>query len=99
MCRTNDLQECNGFIGAYGAVFKIIILFRVKAIPELFYVLTIMDSAVQDGETALQRASREGHQKVVELLLEAGANPDLQDKVRVEHVHANLSAWMLSLRI
>ena len=50
-----------------------------------------MDSAVQDGETALERASIKGHQKVVELLLRAGANPDLQDKVKVEHVHANLS--------
>ena len=50
-----------------------------------------MDSTVQDGETALERASIKGHQKVIELLLGAGANPDLQDKVRVEHVHANMS--------
>ena len=50
-----------------------------------------MDSAVQDGETALEQASFKGHQKVVELLLRAGANPDLQDKVKVEHAHANLS--------
>ena len=39
-------------------------------------------STIQNGETALDRASYEGHHKVVELFLVAGANPDLQDKVR-----------------
>ena len=38
-------------------------------------------SIIQDGLTALQQASFKGHQKVVELLLGAEANPDLQDKV------------------
>ena len=37
---------------------------------------------MQDGETALEQASMKGHQKVVERLLRAGTNPDLQDKVR-----------------
>ena len=37
---------------------------------------------MQDGETALEQASMKGHQKVVESLLRAGANPNLQDKVR-----------------
>lgn len=37
---------------------------------------------MQDGETALEQASMKGHQKVVKSLLGAGANPDLQDKVR-----------------
>ena len=46
------------------------------------HVLTIMDSTIQYGVTALQQASSKGHQKVVELLLGAGAKPDLQDKVR-----------------
>ena len=41
-------------------------------------------STIQDGRTALQAASNKGHHKVVELLLLAGANPDLQDKVRTE---------------
>ena len=36
---------------------------------------------VQDSQTALQQASIRGHHNVVELLLGAGANPDLQDKV------------------
>ena len=43
---------------------------------------------------ALKAASYKGHHKVVELLLGAGANPDLQDKVRIEQdsgVHVNLS--------
>ena len=41
-------------------------------------------STIQNGVTALQQASNEGRQKVVELLLVAGANPDLQNKVRTE---------------
>ena len=46
------------------------------------HVVTFTHSTVQNGWTALQVASSEGHQKVVELLLGAGAKPDLQDKVR-----------------
>ena len=45
-------------------------------------VVTLTHSTIQDGWTALQQASFKGHHKVVELLLGAGANPDLQDKVR-----------------
>jgi len=36
---------------------------------------------IQDGQTVLEQASIKGHHNVVELLLGAGANPDLQDKV------------------
>ena len=36
---------------------------------------------IQDGQTALEQASIKGHHNVVESLLGAGANPDLQDKV------------------
>ena len=36
---------------------------------------------VQDGQTALGQASIKGHHNVVELLLGAGANLDLQEKV------------------
>ena len=39
-------------------------------------------ATVQNGDSALDQASFIGHHKVVELLLGAGANPDLQDKVR-----------------
>ena len=49
---------------------------------------------LQDGYTALRTASFNGQHKVVELLLEAGANPDLQVKVRTQQdsgVHSNLS--------
>ena len=37
---------------------------------------------LQDGQTALEQASIKGHHNVVEFLLRAGANPDLQDEVR-----------------
>ena len=39
-------------------------------------------STLQDGFTALHLASFKGHQKVVELLLDNRANPNLQDKVK-----------------
>ena len=46
------------------------------------HVVTLTHSTIQDGWTALKSASANGHHKVVELLLGAGGNPDLQDKVR-----------------
>ena len=51
-------------------------------------------STIQNGVTALEQASFKGHHKVVEVFLGAGANPDLQDKVRTVQdsgVHVNLS--------
>ena len=39
---------------------------------------------IQNGSTALQQASFNGHYQVVDLLLKAGANPDLQDEVRMK---------------
>ena len=38
-------------------------------------------SLIQDGATPLYLASQEGHEGVVKLLLEKGANVDQQDKV------------------
>ena len=38
-------------------------------------------SLMQDGTTPLYVASQEGHEGVVELLLEKGANADQQNKV------------------
>ena len=52
-------------------------------IVEPSHVVTLTHSTIQDGWTALKQASNKGHHKVVELLLGAGANPDLQDKVRM----------------
>ena len=37
---------------------------------------------MQDGETALHRASEKGHGEVVKALVEAKANVDVQTKVR-----------------
>ena len=36
---------------------------------------------MQDGRTALAWAAYQGCQKVVNILLNAGANPDIQDQV------------------
>ena len=47
------------------------------------HVVVLTHSTIQDGSTALERASFIGYHKVVELLLGAGAYPDLQDKVRI----------------
>ena len=61
---------------------------------KLSHVVTIIHFTIQDGYTALRTASFNGQHKVVELLLGAGANPDLQDKVRTQQdsgVHSNLS--------
>ena len=58
--------------------------FHQTVIMQPSHAVTITFSTIQNGCTALQQASRKGHQKVVELLLRAGANPDLQDKVRTE---------------
>ena len=52
-------------------------------IVEPSHVVTLTHSTIQNGWTALKAASFKGHHKeVVELLLDAGAKPDIQDKVR-----------------
>ena len=55
-------------------------MFGIK--EKLSRVVTTTRFTIQNGWTALKRASFNGHHKVVELLLRAGANPDLLDKVR-----------------
>ena len=49
---------------------------------ELTYVVILTHSTIQVGWTALEAASFNGHHKVVGVLLGAGANPDLQNKVK-----------------
>ena len=36
---------------------------------------------IQNGRTALAQAAYEGHEQVMDVLLKAGANPDIQDHV------------------
>ena len=50
-------------------------------IVEPSHVVTLTHSTIQNGWTALKQASNRGHHKVVEVLLRAGANPNLQNKV------------------
>ena len=44
-------------------------------------VVALSHSTMQNGWTALKQASFRGHHKIVEVLLGAGANPNLQNKV------------------
>ena len=40
-----------------------------------------MSIITQDGETALMKAAWDGHTEVVDVLVKAGANKDLQNEV------------------
>ena len=53
-------------------------------ILQLSHVVTVIHFTTQDGNTALIQASFKGHHRVVELILRAGANPDMQNKVSTE---------------
>ena len=53
-------------------------------------VVILTHSILQDGWTPLRSASSKGHHSVVELLLGAGANPDLQNKV-------GAGSWFIAL--
>ena len=50
---------------------------------EVISVSLHMSVISQDGDSALMMAARESKTEVVSLLLEAGANTDLQNKVHV----------------
>ena len=51
---------------------------------------------IQDGITALAEAALQGHEQVVDVLLKAGAKPDIQSKV-IECVHADCNVHVLVL--
>ena len=63
-------------------IYFYLVVFCFPFIDLFFLLVSSMHLFIQNGCTALQRASFYGHHKVVELLLGAGANPDLQDVVR-----------------
>ena len=48
---------------------------------EVIYVSLYMSVITQDGDSALIKAAREGRTEVVSLLVKAGANIHLQNKV------------------
>ena len=59
-------------------------------------MIALTHSTIQNGGTALGEASIGGHYKVVELLLGAGANPNLQDKVSIGQIKILPYFWCLS---
>ena len=69
------LSYCNTDTISYQGV----LLSTVNVEPS--HVVTVTHSTIQNGWTALKQASIRGHHKVVEVLLRAGANPNLQNKV------------------
>ena len=46
-----------------------------------------MSVITQDGDSPLMMAAREGRTEVVSLLLKAGANIDLQNKVKCQKIY------------
>ena len=56
---------------------KTMILFKVKVLGKLLRIIFIL----QNGVSALIVASQEGHYEVADLLIEQGANVNLQDEV------------------
>ena len=59
---------------------KTMILFKVKVLGKLLQMLQIL-FILQNGVSALIIASQEGHYEVADLLIEQGANVNLQDEV------------------
>jgi len=52
------------------------------------YICVLTHSAhphIQDGRTALHIAAAYGHEDVLEVLLEASMDPDMQDEVNMQH--------------
>ena len=69
------LSYCNiDTISYQGVLLSAVVL-------EPSHVVALTLSTIQNGWTALEQASNRGHHKVVEVLLRAGANPNLQNKV------------------
>ena len=68
------LSYCNNIVSYQSVLLSAVIL-------EPSHVVALTHSTIQDGWTALEAASNRGHHKVVEVLLRAGANPNLQNKV------------------
>ena len=89
----NDLQVTTAKFNIDTISYQGVLLSTVIVEPS--HVVTLTHSTIQNGYTALEQASIKGHHKVVELLLGAGTNLDIQDKVRRtgqnSDVHVNLS--------
>ena len=75
--RHNLLTYICKYIGSDGLVCD-------EPFCEVISVSLHMSVITQDGNSALKMAVRRGRTKVVSLLLEAGANTDLQNKVKCQ---------------
>ena len=67
-------------------VYKVCGLVCDEPFCEVISVSLHMSVITQDGNSSLMMAARKGRTKVVSLLLKAGANTDLQNKVRFPQI-------------
>lgn len=65
----------------------IYISYKYYHIPIYIYRGIIM--IMQLGITAFHQAGIDGHEEIMTMLLERGANIDIQDKVRIQYYYIN----------
>ena len=70
------------------------VLTNTHTLPAI--LISFLQYSLQDGWTPLLSASFDGHQRVVELLLIAGANPDIQEKVRTTTTAQRVLTFVVS---
>ena len=74
----------------------IVIIVIVSDVIVIFIIIVLVLCIIyQNGWTALIRATSNGHKEVVKLLLDHGADKDLQRKVSIIYVVSCMYVWMV----